>query len=126
MGYQALGKIGESTIHTTGVPSQKNVERGEAQLKLLASPQGTTWLELLESPRVQTLRGTTPLKPIVSPHGTTPLKPSARAWVLTSYYFGHIFLCVDAKKDAHAKVSLLYIYSDSNVIFLQFITLKRI
>ena len=32
----------------------------------------------------------TPLKPLASPFDTTPLKPSARALVLTSYYFGHI------------------------------------
>ena len=75
MGYQSLGAIGASTTHTTDVPSQKTVQRREAWLDLLASPQGTTWLELLASPRVQTLRGTTPLKPLVSPHGTTLLKP---------------------------------------------------
>ena len=92
MDYQSLGTICASTTHTTDVPSQKNVQRGEARLKILATSQGTTRLELLASSRVQTLRGTTPLKPLASPHGTNPLKPSPRAWVLTSYYFGHIFL----------------------------------
>ena len=40
MDYQSLSTIGASTTHTTDVPSQKNVQRGE-------TPQGTTRLELL-------------------------------------------------------------------------------
>ena len=86
MGYQTLGTIGASTTHTTGVPSQKNVQQGKTRLELLAISQGTTRLNLLASPKVQNLRGTTPINPLASRHGTTPLKPSARAWVLTSYY----------------------------------------
>ena len=80
MGYQTLGTIGVSTTHTTDVPYQNIVQRGEARLDLLASPQGTTWLKLLASLRVRTLRGITPLKTLTW------------AWVLTSYYFGRIFL----------------------------------
>ena len=34
MGYQTLGKIGAPTTHTTAVPSQKTVQRGEARLEL--------------------------------------------------------------------------------------------
>ena len=79
MGYQTLGTIGASTTHTTDVPSQKNVHRGETQLKILATSHSATRLKLLASPRVLTLRDTTPLKPLASPHGTTLLKPSVRA-----------------------------------------------
>ena len=111
IGYQFLGTIGASTTHTTDVPSQKTLQRGETLLKLLATSQSATRLELLvstrvqtlwdttplkplASPRVQTLWDTTALKPLVSPHGTTLLKPSAWSWVLTSYYFGRIFLTI--------------------------------
>ena len=79
MGYQALGTIGASTTHTTDVPTQKNVQRGETRLELLATSQSATRLELLASPRVRTHRDTTLLNPLASPHGTTPLNPSARA-----------------------------------------------
>ena len=40
MDYQSLGTIGLSMTHTTDIPFQKNVQRGE-------TPQGTTRLELL-------------------------------------------------------------------------------
>ena len=33
MEYQTLGTIGVSTTHTTEVPSQKTVQRGETQLE---------------------------------------------------------------------------------------------
>ena len=96
MGYQTLDMIGASMTHTTDVPSQKTVQRGETQLELFATSQSATRLELLASPRVRTIRDatllkplasprvqtlwdTTLLKPLASPYGTTPLMPPNRA-----------------------------------------------
>ena len=78
MGYQTLGTIGASTTHTTDVPSQKTMQRGETRLEIFATSQSATRLELLASPRVRILWDTTPLEPLAILHSTTPLNPSAR------------------------------------------------
>ena len=70
----------------------KIVQRVETQLEPLATSLSATRPKLLAIPRVRNLRDMNPLNPLESPHGTTPLKLSMRDWVLTSYYFGHIFL----------------------------------
>ena len=112
----------------------KTVQRGETRLELLATSQSATWLELLASPRVWTLRDTTPLKPLASPNGTTPLKPSARAWVLTSYYFGHIFLIPAIQKSLISLImhpkwyfsnGKLFVYSNPEDTYLLFLDNKN-
>ena len=94
MGYKTLSTICASTRHTPLTSFTKTVQRGETRLEPFSDfPKcDGAWLKLLASPMVQNLRDMTLHKPLASTHGMTPIKPSVRAWILTSYWFGHIFL----------------------------------
>ena len=78
MGYQFLGTIGASTMHTTDATSQKTLQRGE-------TPQGTTRLKLLATSQGTNSLGYDSAQALSDSYDTTPLNPLARAWVLTNY-----------------------------------------